>query len=98
MSIHPIFGEALKGFQPVRNTGGKIIWTGNHPAYSTLPLDDNGARYIISRFGGQWVILYLPQGTPQPDDGHERVPFLSGRQSLVTAKQAVVTHWNSKEH
>ena len=79
-----------------RHTNGEIIWTGHQSNQQTYPLNENGARYTISRFGGEWVILYLPLGTPQPNDGHEIVPWLPGRRSMTTAKQAAAAHHADK--
>ncbi|MCT7373277.1 hypothetical protein [Mycolicibacterium llatzerense] len=61
----------------------------------TYSLDANGARYTVDRWAGQWVISFLPGGSA--DKGREQVPWLPGRQSLTTAKDACAAHWRSRQ-
>lgn len=79
-----------------RHTDGKIVWTGTYSNQTTYPLDENGARYTIDRFGGEWVISFYPFATP--DRGpRERVDWLPGKHSLTTAKAAVAAHHAKKK-
>lgn len=78
----------------MRHSGGRIVWSGTNQNQSTAPLDDNGARYTIDRLGQSWVISFLPFGTA--DRGREAVPWLLGKQSLTTAKQAVEEHHSQR--
>lgn len=76
----------------IRHTNGKIVWTQRGKQnWSTYALDADGARYTIDRFGKHWAIGYLPKGTPEHGP-REQVPWLTGRHSLTTAKQAVAAH------
>jgi hypothetical protein len=80
----------------MRHTKGELVWTGTNSNQQTLPLNANGARYTIDRFGGAWVISFLPNGTP--DKGpRERVEWLPGRRSMTTAKLAVAAHHAQQE-
>lgn len=77
-----------------RHTGGVLRWTGTQRNQQTYSLNADGARYTIDRWVDEWVISFLPGGTPE--NGRERVPWLPGRRSLTTAKSACAAHWSSR--
>lgn len=74
----------------IRHTNGEIVWTSGNQHITTYPLNGDGARYTIDRFGGRWSIMFLPYG--RADKGHERVPWLDGRHTLTKAKESVTAH------
>lgn len=74
----------------MRHTDGKVVWLGTHKVQRTYPLNEMGARYVIARWFGDWVIMFHPYGS---NEGAERVDWPPGKRTLNTAKDAVAAHW-----
>ncbi|MBU8839052.1 hypothetical protein [Mycolicibacterium goodii] len=79
----------------MRHTNGELVWAGTNSNQYTYALNDNGARYTIDRWAGEWIISYLPFGTA--DKGRQPVPWLPGRRSLTTAKEAAAAHYEHNQ-
>lgn len=79
----------------MRHSGGQLVWSGTSQNQTTAVLDDNGARYTIDRLGQSWMISFLPFGSAER--GREAVPWLPGKKSLTTAKQAAEEHHSRQE-
>lgn len=65
-----------------------LHWRGSHPAY--FAVTRNGGKYTINRWGTEWVINYLPTGTP--DGGFERVAWVGNKRTADTAKASCEAH------
>lgn len=78
----------------MRHTNGELHWQGTNQNQRTYPLDANGARYLIDRFNGEWAISFQPSGSAE--EGREQVPWLPGKRSMTTAKQAVEAHHQAR--
>lgn len=77
----------------MRHSGGVLVWRDRHPITSTAPLNEHGARYLIARLDGTWILTFLPRWTLAK--GHEVVAQPPGRRTLASAKRAAAEHWLS---
>lgn len=70
-------------------------WMQTGPANYRM-IVSGGARYLIDRFDGDWVLSL--QQTGDASGGRTEVPWLPGRRSLPTARASCEAHAERAGH